>query len=54
VQGTAEFHHQVTDPLLPQADAVLHDTTALDTAIDVLNPQPPLIEYLVGQVLLQG
>src|SRR5262249_7555016 len=53
MQGTAEFHHQITDPLLPQADPVLHDAAALDTTIDVLNPQPPLIEYLVGQVLLQ-
>ena len=54
VQGTAEFHHQVTDPLLPQADAVLHDTTALDAAVDMLDPEPPLIEYLVGPLLLQG
>src|SRR5215472_9619201 len=54
VQGTAEFHHQVTDPLLPQADAVLHDTTALDAAVDMLDPEPPLVELLVGQVLLQG
>src|SRR5499433_583222 len=54
VQGTAEFHHQVTDPLLPQADSVLHDTTALDAAVDMLDPQPPLVERLVGQILLQG
>jgi hypothetical protein len=54
VQGTAEFHHQVTDPLLPQADSVLHDTTALDAAVDMLDPEPPLVERLVGQVLLQG
>src|SRR5262249_23810253 len=54
VQGTAEFHHQVTDPLLPQADAVLHDTTALDAAVDMLDPEPPVVGRLVGQVLLQG
>ena len=54
VQGTAEFHHQVTDPLLPQADSVLHETTALDAAVDRLDPEPPLVERLVGQVLLQG
>src|SRR5215475_9554453 len=54
VQGTAEFHHEVADPLLPQADAVLHDTTALDAAVDMLDPEPPLVERLVGQVLLQG
>jgi len=54
VQGTAEFHHQVTDPLLPQADPVLHNAAALDTAVDMLDPQPPLVEYLVGPLLLQG
>ena len=27
---------------------------ALDTAIDVLDPEPPLVERLVGQFLLQG
>jgi len=52
VQGTAEFHHQITDPLLPQADAVFHDATALDTTIDMLNPQPTLVERLVGPLLL--
>src|SRR5262245_7493808 len=54
VQGTAEFHHQITDALFPQTDAVLHNTAALDTAVDVLDPEPPLVERLVGQVLLQG
>src|SRR5215813_764975 len=54
VQGTAEFHHQIADAVLPQTDAVFDDAATLDTAIDVLNPQPPLVEYLVGQVLLQG
>jgi len=54
VQGTAEFHHQITDPLLPQTDPVLHDATTLHTAVDMLDPQPPLMERLVGQVLLQS
>ena len=54
VQGTAEFHHQIADALLPQADPVFHDATALDTAVDMLDPQPPLVERLVGQLLLQG
>ena len=54
VQGTAEFHHQITDPLLPQADPVLHDTAALDTAVDVLDAQPPLVEPLIGSFLLPG
>src|SRR5262249_42725292 len=38
MQGTAEFHHEITDPLLPQADPVLHDTTTLDAAVDMLDP----------------
>ena len=44
VEGTAQFHHQITDPLLPQTEAVFHDAAALHTAIDVLDPQPPLVE----------
>ena len=54
MQGTAEFHHQITNSLLPQADAVFHDATPLDTAVDVLDPEPPLVECLVGPLLLQG
>src|SRR5712692_7225032 len=54
VQGTTEFHHQIADALLPQADPVFHDAAALDTAVDVLNPEPPLVERLVGPFLLQG
>jgi hypothetical protein len=52
VQGTAEFHHQITNPLLPQADPVLHNATALDTAVDMLDPEPTLVERLVGPFLL--
>ena len=32
VQGATELHHQITDPLLPQTNAVLHNAAALDTA----------------------
>ena len=39
MQGTADFHHAITDALLPQADPVLDDATALDTAVDMLDPQ---------------
>ena len=28
------------------------DATALDTAVDMLDPQPPLVERLVGPLLL--
>ena len=38
MQGTAEFHHQITDAFFPQADPVLHDPTALDAAVDMLDP----------------
>ena len=54
VQGTAEFHHEITDARLPQTDAVFHHATALHAAVDMLDPEPPLVERLVGQVLLQG
>src|SRR5215813_11432963 len=54
MQGTAQFHHQIADALLPQADPVLHDATTLDAAVDMLDPESPLVEHLVGQVLLQG
>ena len=54
MQGATEFHHQITVPLLPQTDPVLHDAAAHDTAVDMLDPEPALGERLVGQVLLQG
>jgi len=54
VEGTTEFHHEIADACLPQTDPVFHNAAALDTAIDVLDPETPLIEYLVGEVLLQG
>src|SRR5262244_1999223 len=53
VQGTTEFHHQIADALLPQTDPVFDDAAALDAAVDVLDAEPPLIEDLVGQLLLQ-
>jgi hypothetical protein len=52
VQGATEFHHQITDARLPQADPVLHDAAALDTAVDMLDPQPPLVEPLVRPLVL--
>src|SRR5262245_2249547 len=53
VQGATELYHQITDPLLPQVDPVLHNAAALDTAIDMLNAQPTLVERLVRALLLQ-
>ena len=52
VQGTAEFHHQIADALLPQADPVFDDATTLDTAVDMLDPQPTLGERLIRPLLL--
>ena len=54
MQGTAELHHEIADARLPQAHPVFHHATPLDAAVDMLDPQPPLVEHLVGQVLLQG
>jgi hypothetical protein len=54
VQGTAELHDQIADALFPQADPVFDDATALDTAVHVLDPQPTIVESLVGALLLHG
>ena len=54
MQGTTDFHHEITDALLPQTDAVFDDATALDTAVDVLDTAPARMAGLVGQLLLQG
>ena len=54
MQGTAEFHHQIADTLLPQADPVFHDAAALDAAVDMLDPQPAVVQGLVGPLLLPG
>src|SRR5437870_12294447 len=53
MQRTAKFHHQIADTLLPQAESVFDDATALHTTVDMLNPQPALIQGLVGQLLFQ-
>ena len=54
MQGTAEFHHQITDALLPQAHPVFHHATAFDAAVDVLDPSAAIVQGLVRQLLLQG
>jgi hypothetical protein len=53
VQGTAEFHHEIADAFFPQADTIFDDTTTLDTAVDVFDPQPTLVERLVRSLLCQ-
>jgi hypothetical protein len=49
---TAEFHHEIADALLPQANPVFDDAAALDTTVDMLDPQPTLVQRLVRHVLL--
>jgi hypothetical protein len=51
VQGTAQFHHQIADTRLPQADPVFDDTTTLDTTVDVLDAQPAVVQRLMGSLL---
>ena len=52
MQGTTEFHHEIADTLLPQPDPVFHDAAARDTAVDMLDPQPTVMQGLVGPLLL--
>ena len=53
MQGTADFHHAIPDVLLPQADPVFDDATALDTAVDMLDSQSAGVEHLIGSLLRQ-
>jgi hypothetical protein len=52
VQGTAEGPHPSAAAHLPEAASVFDATTALDTATDMVDPQPTLVELLVRHVLL--
>src|SRR5712692_2486643 len=54
MQGTAECHHQIADALLPQPEPVFDDATALDATVHMLDPQPTVMQGLVGQLLFQG
>ena len=53
MQGTAQGPRESADALLPQADPVFDEATALDTAGDRLDPPPPRVERLVRPVLRQ-
>jgi hypothetical protein len=46
MQGTADFHHDIPDAVLPQADAVFDDTATLDAAVDMFDPQPAGVGWL--------
>ena len=52
MEGTAEVPHQIADAHLPEAAAVFDAATALDTVMDMVDPQPTLVELLVRHVLL--
>jgi hypothetical protein len=54
MKSTTDFHHEITDALLPQADPVFDDATALHTAVDMLNAQSTIVQGLIGQLLCQG
>jgi hypothetical protein len=51
MERTADFHDEITDTLLPQADPVFDDAAALDTTVDMLDPQSTLVQRLVRHVL---
>jgi hypothetical protein len=54
MERTAEFHHEITDALLPQPEPVFSDAAALDATVDMLDPQPTLVQGLVGPLLFPG
>ena len=54
MQGTTECHSPSADAVLPPPDAVLHDAAALDAAVHMLDPQPTVVQGLVGPWLFQG
>jgi hypothetical protein len=53
MEDTAEVPHQIAAAHLPEAAAVFDAATALDTALDMVDPQPTLVELLVRHVLLR-
>jgi hypothetical protein len=54
MQGATEVHHQIADALLPQPNPVFDHTTTLDTAVDLLDPSPAIVQRLIGPLLLPG
>src|SRR3989442_1372318 len=54
MERTTDFHHEIADALLPQADPVFDDATAFDTTVDMLNAQSAIVQGLVGPLLFQG
>jgi hypothetical protein len=54
MQGPTAFHHAIADAGLPPPDPGFHDAAALDAAVDRLDPQPTVVQGLVGPLLFQG
>jgi len=52
VEGTTDFHHEIADALFPEAEPVFDNATALHAAVDMLDPEPAMVEGLVGPLLL--
>ena len=50
--GHSRCPQQIADAHLPEAASVFDAATALDTAMDTVDPQPTLVEFLVRHVLL--
>lgn len=52
LEGSTEVPPPITDAHLPEGAVVFDAATALDTAMDMVDPQPTLVELLVRHVLL--
>jgi hypothetical protein len=52
MEGTAEVPHPIAAAHLPEVAPVFDAATALDTALDMVDPQPTLVARLVRHVLL--
>ena len=52
LEGTAEVPHPIAAAHLPEAVSVFDAATALVTAVDMVDPQPTLVELLVRHGLL--
>ena len=52
MEGTEDVPHQSADAPLPEVASVFDAATALDTTLDMVDPQPTLAALLVRHVLL--
>ena len=43
MERTTDFHHEIADALLPQADPVFDDATAFDATVHMLDAEPALV-----------